>query len=59
VTKIINRFRARRVVSVDAHRNCAPFLNPRTKWVTETTAEENHGMERKVEATVDPDQNKE
>jgi hypothetical protein len=34
-------------------------LNPRTRWVTETTAEENHGTERKVEATVDPDQNKE
>jgi hypothetical protein len=34
-------------------------LNLRARWVTETTAEENHGTERKVEATVDPDQNRE
>jgi hypothetical protein len=27
--------------------------------VTETTAEEDHGTERKVEATVESDQNKE
>jgi hypothetical protein len=44
---------------MDAHRDCAPFLNSRTKMGDETTAEENHGTERKVEATVDPDQNKE
>jgi len=24
------------------------------RWVTETTAEESHGTERKVEATIDP-----
>jgi len=45
---------------VDPGNGTAPAVRPdlRARWVTETTAEENHGAERKVEATVEPDQDK-